>query len=68
MSKPAPLPAQVKVKRKCCKSVPRCKRCPVVLKRLGDADLAQRVSKRRWEVSPKLKRKQLKRARKRALV
>ena len=68
MAKPAPLPPQVKAKRKCCKSGPRCKRCPVVLKRLADAELAERLDKRRWLVSRKLKRKQLKRARKRRLV
>ncbi len=56
----------VKAKRKCCKSGPRCKRCPVVLKRLGDAELAVKLGKRRWHVSGELKAKQLKRARKRA--
>jgi hypothetical protein len=37
-----------------------------VLKRLEGAELAERLDKRRWRVSRELKRKQLKRARKRA--
>jgi hypothetical protein len=56
----------VKAKRKCCKSNPRCKRCPVVLNRLEDAGYARRLSKRRFEVARKLKPKTLKRARARA--
>jgi hypothetical protein len=68
MSKHALLPLKVKAKRKCCKSGPRCKRCPVVLKRLEDAELAERLDKRRWRISRELKRKQLTRARKRALA
>jgi hypothetical protein len=68
MSKHALLPLKVKAKRKCCKSGPRCKRCPVVLKRLEDAELAERLDKRRWRISRELKRKELKRARKRALA
>jgi hypothetical protein len=53
----------VKAKRKCCKSGPRCKRCPVVLQRLELAELAERRSKRRYKLSRKLKPKVLKRAR-----
>ena len=58
----------VKAKRKCCKSNPRCKRCPVVFKRLEAAELAERVGKRRWTVSPELKKKTLKKARRRAIA
>ena len=29
-------------KRKCCKDKPRCKACPVVLKRMADAGFAER--------------------------
>ena len=58
----------VKAKRKCCKSNPRCKRCPVVFKRLEAADLAERVGKRRWAVSPDLKKTTLKKARRRAIA
>ena len=32
----------VKPKKRCCKSRPRCKRCPVVMKRLHKAGLAER--------------------------
>ena len=54
----------VTVKRKCCKSGPRCKRCPVVLHRLEQQQqLAKRRGKRRYKISRKLKPKQLKRVR-----
>ena len=53
----------VKAKRKCCKSSPRCKRCPVVLQRLEREGLAEHRGKRTYEVSRKLKPKALKRAR-----
>lgn len=36
----------IKAKKRCCKDKPRCKRCPVVCKRLERAGLAARVSKR----------------------
>ncbi len=38
----------VKPKKGCCKSNPRCKRCPVVAKRLEKQGLATRESKRVW--------------------
>ncbi len=38
----------VKTKKECCKSGPRCKRCPVVCKRLAKAGKAERLSKRRY--------------------
>ena len=40
----------VKTKKKCCKDGPRCKRCPVVWKRLAKAGYAERVSKRNYEI------------------
>jgi hypothetical protein len=40
----------VKAKGSCCKDRPRCKKCPVVLKKLESAGLAQRVSKREYLV------------------
>jgi hypothetical protein len=40
----------VKVKKRCCKSGPRCKRCPVVAKRLAEVGLAEKVGKRRYVV------------------
>jgi hypothetical protein len=35
----------VKIKKKCCKDGPRCKRCPVVWKRLEKAGHAERRGK-----------------------
>jgi hypothetical protein len=58
----------VKAKGKCCKSGPRCKRCPVVLQRLERVELAERRGKRKYALSAKLKPKTLKQARKRALA
>jgi len=46
----------IKCKRKCCKSGPRCKRCPVVWKRLSKQGYARRETNRRYvviEVVPK---------------
>jgi hypothetical protein len=40
----------VKAKKRCCKDSPRCKRCPVVLKRLANGDLAERRGKRAYVV------------------
>jgi hypothetical protein len=52
---------EVKVKKRCCKSDPRCKRCPVVAKRLASAGMAERTGPRTFVVdAPK---KALKRAR-----
>ena len=53
----------VKVKKRCCKSRPRCKRCPVVCRRLAREGLATQVELRVYKVSPKVKKKQLKAAR-----
>jgi hypothetical protein len=53
----------VKAKRRCCKSGPRCYRCPVVLMRLESHGLAHRASKGRYVVSKNAKKKQLKAAR-----
>jgi hypothetical protein len=49
----------IKPKKRCCKSDPRCNRCPVVLVRLEAQGLAER-RKGRYLVSGKLKKKQLK--------
>jgi hypothetical protein len=48
----------VKTKKRCCKSGPRCKRCPVVCKRLAD-----RLELRVYRVSAGVKKKDLKLAR-----
>ena len=38
----------MKVKKRCCKSRPRCKKCPVVCKRLEKEGLAIRETKRTY--------------------
>jgi hypothetical protein len=53
----------VKPKKRCCKSRPRCKRCPVVCKRLEKQGLAVRTTKGRYQLSVELRKKQLKAAR-----
>jgi hypothetical protein len=52
------------VKKKCCKSGPRCKKCPVVWKRLETAGLAVRLDKRTYEPAAKIPGKAFKAARK----
>ena len=54
---------EVKTKKRCCKSRPRCRRCPVVMKRLSDAGLAERQSKRRYVIPKKIPKRSLKKAR-----
>ena len=47
---------RVKTKKKCCKDKPRCKRCPVVCKRLEKAGYLERVDRRTYtivEIVPK---------------
>jgi hypothetical protein len=53
----------VKTKKRCCKSGPRCKRCPVVCKRLEKQGLAERLELRIYQVSAELTKKQLAAAR-----
>lgn len=50
-------------KKKCCKDKPRCKRCPVVLKRLADSDCAARLDRRTYLVDKKVPKPVLKLAR-----
>ncbi len=57
--------ASVKTKRKCCKSGPRCKRCPLVYKRLEGEGLARRTGKRTYVILEPPTKKQMKRARRR---
>lgn len=52
------------VKKKCCKSGPRCKKCPVVWKRLETQGLAVRLGKRTYEPGKKISGKAFKAARK----
>jgi hypothetical protein len=41
---------ELKVKKSCCKSDPRCKRCPVVAKRLAAGGFAERTGRRTYVV------------------
>jgi hypothetical protein len=54
----------IKPKKRCCASSPRCKRCPVVCRRLAHAGLAERRDDGRYVLDPALRKKQLKAARK----
>ena len=53
----------VKPKKKCCKDGPRCKRCPVVLKKLTNAGYAERRSDGRYLIIHHVPKKALKAAR-----
>jgi hypothetical protein len=53
---------EVRPKKRCCKSGPRCRRCPVVLKRLEEQGLARR-KKGKYLLPRDLKKKRLKAAR-----
>ncbi len=50
----------VKPKKKCCKDSPRCKRCPVVCKRLVKRGLADRRSDGIVVIRPGVSKKQIK--------
>jgi len=54
---------QLKAKKKCCKDSPRCKKCPVVCKKLEKAGSAERLSKRVYVLELKPPKKVLKAAR-----
>lgn len=51
----------IKAKKRCCKDDPRCKKCPVVLKKLERQGLAERHSQRDYTMFAK--KKQIKAAR-----
>ena len=53
----------MKSKKRCCKDRPRCKRCPVVCKRLENAGYAERQDKRTWTLLVIPPKKALKAAR-----
>ena len=53
----------VKPKKRCCKSGPRCKRCPVVCKRLVKQGLAEKLDDGRYMLAVTLRKKQFKAAR-----
>jgi hypothetical protein len=54
---------EVKAKKRCCKSGPRCKKCPVVLKRLELAGVAERTGKRTYVVDRDVPKRVVKAAR-----
>ena len=58
-------PKRVKAKGKCCKDKPRCKKCPVTLKRLTELGYAEREDKRTYSVLTTVPAKALKIARQR---
>jgi hypothetical protein len=53
----------VRTKKRCCKSGPRCKKCPVVCKRLENEGFAVRQDKRHYLVELNVGKKALKAAR-----
>ena len=55
----------VKPKAKCCKGKPRCKRCPVVLKKLEKAGYGERREDGRYVFETPVPKKAVKAARKR---
>ena len=59
----APATKVVKCKKTCCRDDPRCKRCPVVLKRLAKEGLAEREEGRYYVVAKDVPKKRLKAAR-----
>ena len=55
--------AKLTAKKKCCKDKPRCKTCPVVLKRISDAGHLERLDLRTYKVTDKPKKSDLAAAR-----
>jgi len=53
----------VVAKKRCCESQPRCRRCPVVLRRLERVDLARRKEGRTYVLARDLKPRQMRTAR-----
>jgi len=52
-----------RAKKKCCKDKPRCKTCPVVLKRLSDEGFARRIDVTSYEFVDKPPKKAMAAAR-----
>jgi hypothetical protein len=50
-------------KKRCCRDKPRCKRCPVVCKRLTRHGVAERLDDGRFVLSVSLSKKRFKAAR-----
>jgi len=57
------VPKVIKPKKRCCKSRPRCKKCPVVCKRLMKEGLAEREPNGTFVITIKVPKKVLKAAR-----
>jgi hypothetical protein len=57
------VPKVIKPKSKCCKDKPRCKKCPVVCKRLMNEGLAERTAEGGFLIYEKVPKKVLKAAR-----
>ena len=53
----------IKPKKKCCRDSPRCKRCPVVCKKLVRRGLAERLDNGRFVLSVDITKKQYRAAR-----
>jgi hypothetical protein len=56
-------PTVINAKKGCCKSSPRCKRCPVVCKRLEKAGVAVKLDGGRYELPVTLRKRDLRAAR-----
>jgi len=59
----APAAVLLKPKKKCCKDKPRCKRCPVVLKKLSNEGYAEKRPDGKYVVIELVPKKALKAAR-----
>lgn len=57
--------AEIKPKKRCCQSGPRCKRCPAALRRLELDGLAERRPDGRYVIVDVVSKAQLKAARRR---
>ena len=53
----------IKPKKRCCKSAPRCKRCPVVCKRLVKAGVAVKRDDGRYELEVTMRKRDMSSAR-----
>nr|WP_233243787.1 MULTISPECIES: hypothetical protein [Solirubrobacterales] len=66
MSKTLAPGKKITAKKKCCKDGPRCKKCPVVLKRLETQGYYERLDRRTYTVVEIVPKAALKAARRRA--
>ncbi|WP_372788026.1 hypothetical protein [Paraconexibacter sp.] len=58
--------ARITAKKRCCKDGPRCKKCPVVLKRLAADGFLERIDRRSYRVIEIVPKSTLTSARRRA--